>query len=256
VSGTKLPTSWRRTTLGQVACGFLSGGTPSTKNESFWRGEIPWITSKWINSCLYLDSGEKQISEEAVKQSATTIVPRESLIFATRVGVGKVAINRIELAINQDLAGILVGEDNNAEFIAYQLRSDDVQSTVASYKRGATIQGITRDNLKALDLVLPPVAEQRQIAGVLGLVQRAMEQQEQLLALTAELKKTLLHQLFTHGLRHEPQKQTDLGPIPQSWDVVKIEELVSRGILAKPLDGNHGNIHPKSADFAAEGIPF
>jgi len=69
------------------------------------------------------------------------------------------------------------------------------------------------------------LAEQRKIAGVLGLVQRAMEQQERLIALTTELKKTLLHQLFTQGLRGEPQKETEIGPVPQSWDVVKLGEL-------------------------------
>ena len=58
---------------------------------------------------------------------------------------------------------------------------------------------------------------------MLGIVQRAMEQQERLLALTAELKKALLHQLFTAGLRGEPQKQTDIGPVPESWEVAALE---------------------------------
>ena len=64
--------------------------------------------------------------------------------------------------------------------------------------------------------------EQRKIAGVLGLVQRAIEQQERLIALTTELKKTLLHKLFTEGLRGEPQKQTEIGPVPESWEVVPL----------------------------------
>jgi type I restriction enzyme S subunit len=61
------------------------------------------------------------------------------------------------------------------------------------------------------------LVEQRKIAVVLGLVQRAIEEQKSLLALTAELKKTLLHKLFSEGLRGEPQKQTEIGPVPQSW---------------------------------------
>ena len=73
--------------------------------------------------------------------------------------------------------------------------------------------------------------EQRKIAAVLGLVQRATEQQERELQLTAELKKTLLHQLFTQGLRGERQKQTKIGPVPESWEVVLFEEfaLLQRG---------------------------
>jgi type I restriction enzyme S subunit len=213
-----LPAKWNISPLGSVADGFLSGGTPSTKNDEYWQGTVPWITSKWLNSTLYLDSGEKFISNDALKQSATKVVPRYNLIFATRVGVGKVAVNVIDLAINQDLAGILVDSSrHDIRFLAYQLRSDRIQQTVASHKRGATIQGITRDNLKDLEIYLPPLDEQRKIAGVLGVVQRAIEQQERLIALTTELKKALLRQLFSHGLRGEPQKQTEIGPMPESW---------------------------------------
>jgi len=236
----RLPDNWNTSTLGLVAYGFLSGGTPSTKNEAFWKGSVPWITSKWLNSRLYVDNGEKFISEDALKQSAATVVPRNNLIFATRVGVGKVAVNNIDLAINQDLAGVLVDSDHHdIRFLVYQLRSDRIQRTVASHKRGATIQGITRDALKELEVYLPPLAEQRKIAGVLGLVQRAMEQQERLIALTTELKKTLLHKLFTEGLHGEPQKQTEIGPVPESWDVVTLGEYLTEaqyGISAKGLE--------------------
>lgn len=228
----KLPDDWNTSTLGSVAHGFLSGGTPSTKNETFWRGSIPWITSKWLNSRLYLDNGEKFISKDALMRSATAVVPRNNLIFATRVGVGKVAVNNIDLAINQDLAGILVDSDHDdIRFLAYQLRSDRIQRTVTSHKRGATIQGITRDALKKLEIYLPPLAEQRNIAGVLELVQRAIEQQERLIALTQELKKALMHKLFTEGLRGERQKQTEIGPVPESWEVMQFEEfaLLQRG---------------------------
>jgi type I restriction enzyme, S subunit len=82
--------------------------------------------------------------------------------------------------------------------------------------------------LKERALPCPDLPEQRKIAAVLGLVQRAMEQQEQLLALTAELKKALLHQLLTHGLRRESQKQTELGSIPQSWVVVELASAVEQ----------------------------
>jgi len=95
---------------------------------------------------------------------------------------------------------------------------------VTSHKRGATIQGITRDNLKSLEIFLPPLPEQHKIAAVLGLVQRTIEQQERLIALTTELKKTLLHQLFTQGLRGEPQEQTEIGPVPESWEERPLEK--------------------------------
>ena len=88
-----------------------------------------------------------------------------------------------------------------------------------------TIPNLSQSKLCELPLPVPPFSEQRKIAGVLGVVQRAIEQQEQMLRLTAELKKTLLHQLFTHGLRGEPQKQTEIGPVPESWQICRIGEI-------------------------------
>ena len=71
-----------------------------------------------------------------------------------------------------------------------------------------------------------------------------MEQQERLLAVTAELKKALIHQLFTHGLRQEPQKQTELGPLPQSWEVVEL------GSIADLING----FAFKSEDYVSSGV--
>jgi type I restriction enzyme S subunit len=79
--------------------------------------------------------------------------------------------------------------------------------------------------LREKSLPRPEKDEQRKIATVLGLVQRAIEQQERLIALTKELKKALLHKLFTEGLRGEPQKQTEIGPVPESWEVKSIGDL-------------------------------
>jgi len=70
------------------------------------------------------------------------------------------------------------------------------------------------------------------------MVQRAIEQQEQLLQRTTELKKTLLHQLFTQGLRGEPQKQTEIGLVPESWEVVPLGSFAKIGNGSTPKRDN------------------
>lgn len=82
--------------------------------------------------------------------------------------------------------------------------------------------------LKEKSIRYPEKDEQRKISAVLSLVQRAIEQQEQLIALTIDLKKALMHKLFTEGTRGEPKKQTEIGPIPESWEVVELGSLVEK----------------------------
>jgi type I restriction enzyme S subunit len=236
---------WRQSTVREVAAGFLSGGTPTTSHPDYWQGDIPWITSKWLGAKLELTTGEKFVSEEAVRKSATKIVPKNSIIFATRVGVGKVGINRIDLAINQDLAGVLIdNERHDIEFLAYQLGTDSIQQYVAMNKRGATIKGITRDCLEQIRLNLPPLPEQKKIAHILSTVQRAIEAQERIIQTTTELKKALMHKLFTEGLRGEPQKQTEIGPVPESWEVVAFDKFVTlqRGYDLRKQDFREGPV--------------
>lgn len=236
---------WQKTTVGEVASGFLSGGTPSTSRADFWEGAIPWITSKWLGDKLELTTGEKFVSEEAVKKTATKIVPKDSIIFATRVGVGKVGINRIDLAINQDLAGVLIDNERyDIKFLTYQMGIDSIQQYVAMNKRGATIKGITRDCLEQIRLNLPPLPEQKKIAHILSTVQRAIEAQERILQTTTELKKALMHKLFTEGLRNEPQKQTEIGLVPECWEVVPFDKFVTlqRGYDLRKKDFRKGEV--------------
>jgi len=108
------------------------------------------------------------------------------------------------------------------KFAVFLLNAPIHLSQCESMASGITHRRISRNNLSSVLLPVPPFSEQRQIAAVLGLVQRAIEQQERLIALTTELKKALLHKFFVEGLRGEPQKQTEIGLVPESWEVNRL----------------------------------
>lgn len=115
-------------------------------------------------------------------------------------------------------------DDVDERFLYFLMWSEHVMPKAKTLVSGSTPsrQRVDPQSFYRIKAPLPPLPEQRKIAAVLGQVQRAIEQQDRLVSLTKELKKALLNQVFTHGLRGEPQKETEIGPMPESWELSKI----------------------------------
>lgn len=112
-----------------------------------------------------------------------------------------------------------------------------------------TIPNLSRSKLAELPIALPPLPEQKKIAHILSTVQQAIEAQERIIQTTTELKKALMHKLFTEGTRGERQKETEIGLVPESWEVVEL------GTLAKVRSG--GTPTRKRSDYWQDGtIPW
>ncbi len=113
---------------------------------------------------------------------------------------------------------------------------------------GSTMPYIRRGDLENIEVPIPSLHEQQRIAELLGLLHRSLEQEERLIPLTAQVQRALLHHLLSRGLIGEPQRQTEIGPVPQSWEVVRIQDicsLVSGGTPSK-----------QRADFWLGSIPW
>lgn len=127
----------------------------------------------------------------------------------------------------------------------------DIGVFISICSRSVNQSSINQAKLKAVEVPLPPLPEQKKIAHILSTVQRAIEAQEQIIQTTTELKKALMHKLFTEGLRNEPQKQTEIGPVPESWAVVEIGDLGKCVTGSTPKTKVESFYTPPSEDFIA-----
>lgn len=196
-----IPKHWEIKRLEQVADSFIGGGTPSTKKSGYWNGDIHWTTSKKIAG-LYLQEGERTITKMGLDESSTHLILKNNLIIGTRVGVGKVAVNLIDVAISQDLTGVVIDKKKHSHiFLAYELLSDRIQSLFLQQLRGTTIKGIPRDDLKKIILSLPPLPEQIQIAEIFTGIDAKIEAAVNKKNALESLFKTLLFLLMTGKIR-------------------------------------------------------
>lgn len=143
----------------------FGGGTPKTSNESFWKGNIPWIqSSDLIEGNLFDIKPRKHISQEAVDKSATKLVPENSVAIVTRVGVGKLVFMPFSYATSQDFLS-LSNLKTESQFTVYALYKK-LQSELNAVQ-GTSIKGVTKDELLAKEVTIPCYEEQEKIGSYL-----------------------------------------------------------------------------------------
>jgi type I restriction enzyme S subunit len=152
------------------------------------------------------------------------------ILMSVRAPVGATNLCKSQSCIGRGIAAIRA-QGIDRDFLYFYLKK--IEAYIDSLGSGAIFKAINKSQLAELPIndagILLP--EQKKIAHILSTVQRAIEAQERIIQTTTELKKALMHKLFTEGLRLEPQKQTEIGPIPESWKVVKLNEIakIERG---------------------------
>lgn len=157
----KIPKGWELKKLGEIF-NVIGGGTPNTNNAEFWSGNISWISSADIDKENFNAIPRKFITENAIQNSATNLVPKNTIIVVTRVGLGKVAITKEPMCFSQDSQALIPFEKINVKFMAYQIKQ--IAQNFINISRGTTINGITKQNLKDCKICVPPLSEQKAIA--------------------------------------------------------------------------------------------
>jgi type I restriction enzyme, S subunit len=220
-----IPSDWEVVKLDEISNNFIGGGTPSTSNPNYWNGNIAWMRSAWIHG-RYVVEGEKHITNLGLENSATNIVPKNSLLIATRVSMGNIAINKIDIAISQDLTGIVIDRSKaNEEYVYWTLLKS--KDRIRSYSQGTTIQGLTREDLKNLKILFPPILEQQKIADILSKVDELIQKTDQVIEQTQKLKKGLMQKLLTKGIGHAKFKRTPTGEIPEEWNIKPLGDILN-----------------------------
>ncbi len=233
------PAYWKKLRLAEIGA-VVTGTTPSTKNKEYYGGEYKLISPANLDNGKYVSTWHKSLSKTGFAKCKA--LPKDSILVGCIGNVGKIGMTPDEkAATNQQINALVCRSSYDPHFIYYCLVFNRPNLEKAAVK--TTVPILNKSNFEDFEILVPPLPEQRKIAAVLSLVQRAIEQQERLIALTTELKKALMHKLFTEGVRGEPQKMTEIGPVPESWEVVELGEvleLAQYGLSKKGVElGNY-----------------
>ena len=252
--------SWEKVKIKDIA-NTMSGGTPNRSILEFYEhGDIPWLKTGELKK-KFIYHTEEMITELAVQKSSAKIVPENSVIVAMYgATVGNLSINKIPLTTNQACCSILPKEEKlDGEFLYYYLSRD--KEKLIKMAAGGAQPNISQQLIKDYEILIPSLKEQKKIAEILSSVDAAIEKTEQVIAKTEEIKKGLMQQLLTKGIGHTEFKQTEIGEIPENWDIKHLGDItkVCVGFVGSinayyTNDKENGVLLLRTSNISCEGL--
>ncbi len=161
---------------------------------------------------------------------------------------GKVGLAKRKFTINQAICAIVPNGKFHSEFFFYYFIK--IRDKLLSERFGGAQPNLNQQIIKNLQIPLPPLAEQKKIAAVLSAVQEAREKTAAVIAAAKTLKKSLMKHLFTYGpvpvgaRRAVPLRKTEIGPVPERWEVVRLGEIIAATQYGISMRGNREGRYP------------
>lgn len=209
--------------LGDVAQ-IIGGGTPSTSKEEYWNGEISWLTPRDLTgySSKYILKGERNITEEGLKNSSARLMPKGTVLMTSRAPIGYLAIAGDELCTNQGFKSFIVDEDKiNNEYLYYLLKSNIER--IKSLGTGSTFAEVSASILKSFEIEIPDLPTQRQIAQILSSLDDKIELNLRMNHTLEAMAQAIFKEWFVHF--NFPGFDGELvDGLPKGWRMGKLGE--------------------------------
>lgn len=188
---------WQTAKLSEVVR-LIGGGTPSKAIDSYYGGNIMWATVRDIGYD-FIETTERYITEEAIKNSSTKVIEAETVIIATRVGLGKVSYTKFPTAINQDLKAVISLDKNIlcSKYLFWWFKQ--ISNIIISNGNGSTVKGVNSDFINNLDIPLPPLEEQQKIVAELEHERQLVDNAKQLIDIMQNKINFTISQLWSNS---------------------------------------------------------
>lgn len=221
-------------------CGiFFGGGTPTKDRLDFWSGTIPWVSPKDMKAAL-IEETEDHITEDAVLESATQIVPPGAIVMVVRSGILKhsipVGMCAKPMAINQDMKAIVAAPSVDPEFLLYLITGCQRQFLAMWRKQGATVESIEHEFFANTQIPVPPLGVQKTMVAFLRrkttIIDDLIAKKERQIRLLQEKCQSIISQIVVRGLNEAVRLRATgidwLAFIPAHWELVPLKFLVKK----------------------------
>ena len=207
----------------------FSGGTPKTSVNSYWEGEIGWITPKDLStySNIYISKGERNITQEGLDNSSAKLVPKNTVLMTSRAPIGYIAIAKNELSTNQGFKSLFCDETIcHYKYFYYWLKLNI--NYIINNANGSTFKEISGSTFKNLTISLPSLENQKRISSILWNIDEKIENLNKINHNLEEIIKKIYINWFEdfEPFKNEEFFDTKLGKIPVGWKVEPLQDFI------------------------------
>lgn len=213
-----VPEDWDVVQLEQVA-ELIMGQSPPSETYNNEGVGLPFLQGKAEFGDIYPEP--RKWCSKPIK-----IAKERDVLISVRAPVGDINVAPFECCIGRGLAAVRAKGRLEPLYLFYYLLT--AKEKLESEGRGTTFKAIGRSVLETFKLPLPALPEQQKIAFVLSKIQQAIEQQDKIIEATRNLKKSLMQKLFTEGIGHTEFKDSEIGQIPKSWEIVTLGDVAQQ----------------------------
>lgn len=213
---------WAKTKLNKIA-EIVGGGTPDTKQSSYWNGDINWFSPTEVGKTVYLTKSEKTISQLGLQKSSAKLLPAfKTILFTSRAGIGDVGILTEDSTTNQGFQSLVVNEGTDVYFL-YSY-SDQIKKYALKHSAGSTFLEISGKELGKMDLSIPSLPEQNSIGSLFRTLDDLLVSYKENLANYQSLKATMLSKMFPKVGQKVPEIRLD--GFEGEWEVKELGDVV------------------------------
>ena len=229
----KIPEHWGISKLKYLSS-TVNGATPSSSVPQYWDGKLVWITPIDLGNLdsSYISESSRKITDKGLNSCGAEITPENSVVLSTRAPIGHAAITSIPSCTNQGCKTVVPNVNLiSPPFLYYFLCSS--KEFLQALGKGTTFRELSSNELKSLEMALPPLSEQQRIATFLDQkiaeIDEAIDKKQRLIELLQEQKAILINQAVTKGLNpNVPMRDSGvgwIGEIPKHWEANRISWL-------------------------------
>lgn len=193
----------------------IGGGTPKTTREEYWNGTIPWLSVKDFNNIhRYVYATEKSITELGLANSSTKLLDKDDIIISARGTVGELAMIPFPMAFNQSCYGLRAKKEVAESGFLFYLLKYHIES-LKKNTHGSVFDTITRDTFSGIEVDIPTMENQKQIAEILGSLDDKIELNNKINENLEQQAQAIYQELFINNADSKWRQGTisDLGTV-------------------------------------------